>query len=42
MSGRPPARMEQPGSHWPDFYEIFIFEHFLENLSKKNSGIVKI
>jgi len=34
MSVCPPARMEQLGSHWPDFHEVLylsIFENLFKN-----------
>jgi len=46
MSGRPPVCIEQLGSHWTDFHEIWdfsIFRKYFENIqislkSGKNSG----
>ena len=40
ISVRLSVRMEQPGSHWTDFHEIW-YENLLENLSK-NSSFIKI
>jgi hypothetical protein len=34
MSVRPIVRMEQPGSHWADFYEIWYFSIFRKSVEK--------
>jgi len=35
LSVRPSVRMEQLGSHWKDFHEIWYLSIFFENLSRK-------
>jgi hypothetical protein len=35
------VRIEQPGFHWTDFHEIFVFVYF-SKICQENSSFIKI
>ena len=42
LYARPSVRMEQLGSHWADFHEIWCLRFFFSKICRENSSFIKI